>query len=202
MQYRTFGDTGIQVSALGFGCGDVGGLMVRGPCRSEWTPSRGPWTRASPTSTRRPCTVGASRRSTSAPRCASSRRAPSSGRRRGCSPTTLPTSRPACSVQSRPASQGWPASVSISSNCTISSAHSAAQTLPSSPRRTPWKWPTPLKHYTGRQGRRVGNHRVGPHRDPAPGHRQRAVQHGADQLQHPEPKFRRARARQPPLPGL
>ncbi len=30
MEYKTFGDTGIQVSALGFGCGDVGGLMVRG----------------------------------------------------------------------------------------------------------------------------------------------------------------------------
>ena len=30
MEYRTFGDTGIRVSELGFGCGDVGGLMVRG----------------------------------------------------------------------------------------------------------------------------------------------------------------------------
>lgn len=30
MNYRTFGNTGIQVSEIGFGCGDVGGLMVRG----------------------------------------------------------------------------------------------------------------------------------------------------------------------------
>ncbi|MCY4624810.1 MAG: aldo/keto reductase [Chloroflexi bacterium] len=30
MEYRTFGDTGIQVSGLGFGCGDVGGLIIRG----------------------------------------------------------------------------------------------------------------------------------------------------------------------------
>lgn len=30
MQYRTLGNTGIRVSVLGFGCGDVGGLMVRG----------------------------------------------------------------------------------------------------------------------------------------------------------------------------
>lgn len=30
MELRTLGRTGIKVSALGFGCGDVGGLMVRG----------------------------------------------------------------------------------------------------------------------------------------------------------------------------
>ncbi len=30
MKYRTFGNTGIEVSEIGFGCGDVGGIMVRG----------------------------------------------------------------------------------------------------------------------------------------------------------------------------
>ena len=30
MEYRRFGGTGINVSVLGFGCGAVGGLMVRG----------------------------------------------------------------------------------------------------------------------------------------------------------------------------
>ncbi|HAA94744.1 MAG: aldo/keto reductase [SAR202 cluster bacterium] len=30
MQYRKFGNTGIQISEIGFGCGDVGGIMVRG----------------------------------------------------------------------------------------------------------------------------------------------------------------------------
>ena len=30
MEMRTFGRSGMQVSTLGFGCGGVGGLMVRG----------------------------------------------------------------------------------------------------------------------------------------------------------------------------
>jgi aryl-alcohol dehydrogenase-like predicted oxidoreductase len=30
MEYRAFGRTGIDISALGYGCGDVGGLIVRG----------------------------------------------------------------------------------------------------------------------------------------------------------------------------
>ena len=30
MRMRTFGRTGMQISLLGFGCGAVGGLMVRG----------------------------------------------------------------------------------------------------------------------------------------------------------------------------
>ena len=30
MEYRTLGRTGITISAMGFGCGSVGGLMIRG----------------------------------------------------------------------------------------------------------------------------------------------------------------------------
>ena len=41
MQLRTFGRTGMQLSILGFGCGAVGGLMVRGdPADQERTVAR------------------------------------------------------------------------------------------------------------------------------------------------------------------
>ena len=30
MEYRQFGNTGLKVSAIGFGCGDIGGLIIRG----------------------------------------------------------------------------------------------------------------------------------------------------------------------------
>ncbi len=41
MQLRTFGRTGMQISVLGFGCGAVGGLMVRGdPADQERTIAR------------------------------------------------------------------------------------------------------------------------------------------------------------------
>jgi aryl-alcohol dehydrogenase-like predicted oxidoreductase len=41
MQMRVFGRTGMQLSVLGFGCGAVGGLMVRGdPADQERTVAR------------------------------------------------------------------------------------------------------------------------------------------------------------------
>jgi aryl-alcohol dehydrogenase-like predicted oxidoreductase len=41
MQMRVFGRTGLQLSVLGFGCGAVGGFMVRGdPAEQEWTIAR------------------------------------------------------------------------------------------------------------------------------------------------------------------
>src|SRR5215475_12482717 len=41
MQMRDFGRTGMKVSALGFGCGAVGGIMVRGdPADQERTVAR------------------------------------------------------------------------------------------------------------------------------------------------------------------
>jgi aryl-alcohol dehydrogenase-like predicted oxidoreductase len=35
MEMRVFGRTGMQLSVLGFGCGAVGGLMVRGDPRDQ-----------------------------------------------------------------------------------------------------------------------------------------------------------------------
>ena len=35
MQMRVFGRTGMQISVLGFGCGAVGGLMVRGDAADQ-----------------------------------------------------------------------------------------------------------------------------------------------------------------------
>src|SRR4029450_2508332 len=35
MQWRAFGRTGMQLSVLGFGCGAVGGLMVRGDAADQ-----------------------------------------------------------------------------------------------------------------------------------------------------------------------
>src|SRR3954452_22247409 len=35
MQMRIFGRTGLQLSVLGFGCGAVGGLMVRGDAADQ-----------------------------------------------------------------------------------------------------------------------------------------------------------------------
>src|SRR6476646_12245402 len=41
MQFRGFGGTGMEISVLGFGCGAVGGLMVRGdPADQERTIAR------------------------------------------------------------------------------------------------------------------------------------------------------------------
>ena len=41
MQLRVFGRTGMQLSVLGFGCGAVGGFMVRGdPADQERTVAR------------------------------------------------------------------------------------------------------------------------------------------------------------------
>jgi L-galactose dehydrogenase/L-glyceraldehyde 3-phosphate reductase len=41
MEMRVFGRTGMQLSVLGFGCGAVGGLMVRGdPLDQERTIAR------------------------------------------------------------------------------------------------------------------------------------------------------------------
>ena len=35
MEMRVFGRTGMRLSVLGFGCGAVGGLMVRGDPRDQ-----------------------------------------------------------------------------------------------------------------------------------------------------------------------
>ena len=44
MEMRTFGRSGMQISILGFGCGAVGGLMVRGTPATRNGPWLGRWT--------------------------------------------------------------------------------------------------------------------------------------------------------------
>ena len=49
MEMRVFGSTGMRLSVLGFGCGAVGGLMVRGnPLDQERTIARALKGRGSP----------------------------------------------------------------------------------------------------------------------------------------------------------
>ena len=71
MQTRTLGRTGLEVSVLGFGCGAVGGLMVRAtpPTRSgRW---RAPSNSASITSIPPRCTATANPSAISAACCKS-----------------------------------------------------------------------------------------------------------------------------------
>jgi aryl-alcohol dehydrogenase-like predicted oxidoreductase len=42
MDMRAFGRTGMHLSVLGFGCGAVGGLMVRGYSLASYGDRRGP----------------------------------------------------------------------------------------------------------------------------------------------------------------
>ena len=61
MERRALGRTGISVSALAFGCGAVGGLMVRGERADQARAWPGRWRRGSTTSTPRRSTATAPR---------------------------------------------------------------------------------------------------------------------------------------------
>ena len=64
MDYRTLGRTGLRVGALGFGCGNVGGLLIRGtPAERERAVARA--LELGIISTPRRSTATASRRRTS-----------------------------------------------------------------------------------------------------------------------------------------
>jgi hypothetical protein len=65
MEMRVFGRTGMQLSVLGFGCGAVGGLMVRGdPLDQERAigllANRRVHERAREVCAQRPCLIGPS----------------------------------------------------------------------------------------------------------------------------------------------
>ena len=62
MELRVFGRTGMQLSVLGFGCGAVGGLMVRGDAPTRSAPSHARSRPASTTLTPRCSTATVSRK--------------------------------------------------------------------------------------------------------------------------------------------
>ena len=73
METRLFGRSGMHLSVLGFGCGAVGGLMVRGDPIDQERSSQALLLPASTTLTRPFCTATANRKRISAASCTTSK---------------------------------------------------------------------------------------------------------------------------------
>ena len=71
MQMRVFGRTGMQLSILGFGCGAVGGLMVRGDAADQERAIARAIAAGVTLSTPRCCMATGNRKPTSAASCKS-----------------------------------------------------------------------------------------------------------------------------------